>query len=131
MAVLITPSLRANAKEPELKLMNATAYCMGTTTATGLEVREGLCATDPDHMGDNWCAVIYKAIPDGNGGYKLGERLWILECEDTGPKTGGVYKGYTIDIYRNNKDRCQEIMDKVYEDGAKGKVYVQYVQAEG
>lgn len=123
-------SLNVNA-EPELKLMNCTAYHCGTVTATGKEVREGLCATDPSHLGDGWCAVVYQAIPDGNGGYKVGSMLWILECEDTGAKTSGVYKGYTLDVYRDSYERCQEVMDKVYENGAKGKVFVQYLQAEG
>lgn len=109
--------------------MHATAYTGGTVTATGKVPREGLAASDREHMGDGWTALVYRAIPDGNGGYTQGELLWILECEDTGGK--GVGAGYVIDIYRDNLDRCQELMNTVYENGAGGRVFVQYVQAVG
>lgn len=119
----------AKAEEPDIKLMNATAYTGGTKTATGKTPREGFVAVDKAHMGDGWVAVVYRAIPNERGGYDIGEMLWILECEDTGPN--GVSKGYTIDIYRDDLDGCQELMDEVYENGSKGKVFVQYVQGQG
>lgn len=130
MALLIWP-LSADAKEPELKLMHVTAYTGGTVTASGMKPREGLCATDNEHFSDGWCAVIYRAIPNDKGGYDVGEMLWILECEDKGPKDSGVSKGKVIDVYRDNLERCQDVMDTVYENGAKGRVYVQFIQAEG
>lgn len=112
--------------EPELKLVKVTAYTGGTVTASGCKPYEGICATDLEHMG--WVAVIYKAIPNGDG-YDLGPEIYTLECRDTGGEQ--IRKGRVIDIYRDNLERCQEVMDKVYEDGACGHVYVQYIPADG
>jgi 3D (Asp-Asp-Asp) domain-containing protein len=64
----------------------ATAYCKGTTTASGVNVRTGIAAADPD------------LLPVGSVIQvdKLGERYnGIYTIMDTGPKVQGRH----IDIY--------------------------------
>ena len=67
--------------------MTATAYCTGTTTATGMKVRYGVVAVDP------------RVIP-------LGSRLYIEAANGTwiygtavAADTGGAIKGNIIDLY--------------------------------
>src|SRR5262249_6663813 len=58
----------------------ATAYCKGTTTASGVNVRTGIAAADPD------------LLPVGSviQVYKLGERYnGIYTIMDTGPSVQG------------------------------------------
>ena len=65
---------------------SATAYCKGTTTASGVNVRTGIAAADPD------------LLPVGSviQVYKLGERYnGIYTIMDTGPAVQGRH----IDIY--------------------------------
>jgi 3D (Asp-Asp-Asp) domain-containing protein len=64
----------------------ATAYCKGTTTASGVNVRTGIAAADPD------------LLPVGSviQVYKLGERYnGIYTIMDTGP----AVQGREIDVY--------------------------------
>lgn len=73
--------------EPGARLrFTATAYCKGTTTASGVNVRTGIAAADPD------------LLPVGSVIQvdKLGERYdGIYTVLDTGPKVQGRH----IDIY--------------------------------
>src|SRR3954449_1520606 len=72
----------------------ATAYCKGTTTASGVNVRTGIAAADPD------------LLPVGSviQVYKLGERYnGIYTIMDTGPAVQGRH----IDIYVWN---CNEAL---------------------
>ena len=64
----------------------ATAYCKGTTTASGVNVRTGIAAADPD------------LLPVGSviQVYRLGERYnGIYTIMDTGPSVQGRH----VDIY--------------------------------
>ena len=64
----------------------ATAYCKGTTTASGVNVRTGIAAADPDLLPVGSVIQIYK----------LGERYnGIYTIMDTGPAVQGRH----IDIY--------------------------------
>ena len=112
--------LPKNVKADEVVEMNLTAYCTGTITASGTEVREGVAAVSRENMGK--VAIVY-TIKDG----QINELLGAFDCLDTGG--AGVKKGYTIDIYRTNLKRCQDLMDKVYENGAHGRVFVKFVDA--
>lgn len=110
----------------EPKLMYTTAYCCGTTTASGTHVREGVAAVDKKHIG--MTAIVYQ---DNNG--TLGPLIGYFECEDTGfggdkdgDGVGSIQEGKCIDIYRNNLERCQEYMELTG-----GKCWVQFVEAEG
>jgi 3D (Asp-Asp-Asp) domain-containing protein len=73
----------------------ATAYCKGTTTASGVNVRTGIAAADPD------------LLPVGSVIQvdKLGERYnGIYTIMDTGPRVQGRH----IDIYMWS---CYEALD--------------------
>ena len=73
----------------------ATAYCKGTTTASGVNVRTGIAAADPD------------LLPVGSVIQvdRLGERYnGIYTIMDTGPKVQGRH----IDIYMWS---CHEALD--------------------
>src|SRR5258706_8097206 len=72
----------------------ATAYCKGTTTASGVNVRTGIAAADPD------------LLPVGSviQVYRMGERYnGIYTIMDTGPAVQGRH----IDIYLWN---CNEAL---------------------
>jgi 3D (Asp-Asp-Asp) domain-containing protein len=86
--------VRSSAAADEISLPNqayhlrftATAYCKGTTTASGVNVRTGIAAADPN------------LLPVGSviQVYKLGERYnGIYTIMDTGPAVQGRH----IDIY--------------------------------
>jgi 3D (Asp-Asp-Asp) domain-containing protein len=73
----------------------ATAYCKGTTTASGVNVRTGIAAADPD------------LLPVGSVIQvdKLGERYdGVYTIMDTGPKVHGRH----IDVYMWN---CNEALE--------------------
>src|SRR4051794_1142268 len=85
-------ALEGDTKEPALPAQGtdlrfaATAYCKGTTTASGVNVRTGIAAADPE------------LLPVGSviQVYKLGERYnGIYTIMDTGPAVQGRH----IDIY--------------------------------
>jgi 3D (Asp-Asp-Asp) domain-containing protein len=81
---------------PGVKLrFTATGYCKGTTTASGVNVRTGIAAADPD------------LLPVGSVIHidRLGERYdGIYTIMDTGPSVQGRH----IDIYIWN---CNEALD--------------------
>lgn len=78
--------------------IEATAYCYGTTTASGKKVREGYAAMARGYLGKT--AIVYEDM-DGVPGDLIG----IYEIEDT----GGDYRiqeGRCIDIYIPDYDEC-------------------------
>lgn len=123
-AFVLAYAIEANAQEPEIKTMYLTCYTAkeGAITATGATVREGICAVSKDKLGYTaliWCED---------------EFIGYFECLDTGfggdadgDGIGSIENGTVIDIYRDNLDRCKEMM-KLY--GGK-KLKVQFVKAEG
>ena len=121
LIILVTLPLNANAEDsdPILIKAHATAYCLPGRTASGTEVREGICAmSDPSLIG--MTAVVYQRMPDGS----IGNYIGTYEIEDTGCSDN------VIDVWCTEED-CQGFMDKVYENGCKGKVFVQIVDAKG
>lgn len=73
----------------------ATAYCKGTTTASGVNVRTGIAAADPDLLPVGTVIQVDR----------LGERYnGIYTIMDTGPKVHGRH----IDIYMWN---CHEALE--------------------
>ena len=117
--VTSTSSVNAEDKEPTLIKAHATAYCLPGKTANGSEVREGICAmSDPMLIG--MTAVVYQRMSDGS----IGDYIGTYEIEDTGCSDN------VIDVWCTEED-CQGFMDKVYENGCKGKVFVQIVDAQG
>lgn len=70
--------------------VTATAYCCGTTTATGMRVRYGCVAVDP------------KVIPLGSRLYvEAADGSWIYGTA-VAADTGGAIKGNKIDLYVEN-----------------------------
>ena len=74
----------------------ATGYCRGTTTASGVNVRSGITAADPDLLPVGSVIQIDK-LPDRYNG--------IYTVMDTGPKVHGRH----LDIYMWNCDEALEL----------------------
>ena len=80
---------------PGLKLrFTATAYCKGTTTASGVNVRTGIAAADPDLLPVGSVIEVDKSGDRYNGIYTI---------MDTGP----LVQGRHIDLYMWN---CNEAL---------------------
>lgn len=113
----------ASAKEPELKLINATYYTSAHTakTASGNIVREGIVAADQK---PGTVAIIYQ-----NNDGKPGEIIGYYEVLDKGGAP--IMNGSVIDVWAPDKESGQEFVDLTYENDANGTVFVQYVEAVG
>lgn len=102
----------------------ATAYYLTGQTATGVDVRDGICAGCKAYMGKT--ILIYQRLP----GDELGDLIGIYECLDTGG-SDGIKKGKVIDVWCDGLDACQDFMDIVWSDGCRGKVFIQVTDAVG
>ena len=102
----------------------ATAYCLDGITASGKPVREGICAGKDEWFGKT--IIVYQRLP----GDKLGSLIGIYECLDKGG-TEAIKNGWVIDIWEPDLEACQELMDKVYEDGCEGKIFIQVIDGVG
>lgn len=112
-------------ERPYLQKMHATAYIgLSDITYSGTYVREGVAAANKKHIGQT--AIVYQRLP----GNKVGEVIGIYEIEDTG-NTKGITNDNVIDIWCIDLDNCQLLMDRIYEDGCQGKVFVQFLEAKG
>lgn len=99
--------------------MHATAYCLDGITASGEYVRDGICATgDKSHIGE--VAVLYQRLPDGTRGDYIGT-YDVRDC--------GCHEN-VIDVWCANLEECKQFMNRVYENGAKGKIYVYFEEKE-
>ena len=116
--VVLTSCISVKAEEqPTLIKMHATAYCLDGITASGEPVRKGICASGHrDWIGKT--VIIYQRLPND----EVGRMLWILEVKDTGCKEN------VIDIWRPTLDDCQSVMDTLYLDGCKGRIYCQVIE---
>lgn len=85
---------------PVQQLMEATAYCHGTTRCDGGVVRTGICAGKPEWYGK--VAAIYL---NDNG--SPGEFLGYFEILDTGGDER-IRNGTVLDIYIPDYDACIE-----------------------
>ena len=74
----------------------ATAYCRGTTTASGVNVRAGIAAADPDLLPVGSVVQVDKLPEKYNG---------IYTVMDTGPKVHGRH----VDIYLCNCDEAVQL----------------------
>lgn len=74
----------------------ATGYCRGTTTASGVNVRSGIAAADPDLLPVGSVVQIDK-LPDRYNG--------VYTVMDTGPKVHGRH----LDIYIWNCDEALQL----------------------
>lgn len=118
IAIALTFCLKAKAEDqPTLIKMHGTAYCLQGVTASGKDVRIGLCASGHRDWLGKTC-IIYQRLPDDS----VGDILYILEIEDTGCKES------VIDIWMPDLDTCQKVMNRLYEDGCKGRIYCQILE---
>lgn len=121
LVLALTP-MAAVADPIELDMVKgyATAYNLTGTTASGEQTRLGICASCSSHLG---CTIIlYQRLPDD----KIGDVIGIYECKDTGG-SDAIKDGKLIDVWRPDLDSCQAFMDRVYEDGCKGHVWIQVI----
>lgn len=122
ITILILATFESNASDEEAVLIkgHATSYCLKGTTASGQTVRKGICANGhKEWLGKT--IVIYQRLPDG----RVGEMIGVYECLDTGCGKS------VIDVWCPDMLICQVFMNRVYEDGCQGRVYIQVIEAEG
>lgn len=104
----------------------ATAYNGPTdTTCTGKKVREGICGGCKAYIGKT--IILYQRLPDNS----VGKIIGIYECEDTGTGTQSFQEGKVIDVWQPNDEAIQEFANLTYEDGCKGHVWIQVIEANG
>ena len=121
--MIILVSLPSRAAE-EFYKGHATAYCLPGTTASGLPVQPGICAMNKQVVKEQGLmgktVVLYQRLPDGTRGAELG----TYEIADTGCKKN------VIDVWFEDLEQCQQFMNKVYEDGCKGKIFYEIKEEE-
>jgi hypothetical protein len=125
IALTICPEAKAE-DQPTLIKGYATAYNGPTdTTCTGDKARNGICGGCSEYLGKT--IILYQRLP----GDEVGEILGIWECLDSGDSTDAFKEGRLIDIWCEDLEACQRFMDRVYEDGCQGKVFIQVLEADG
>lgn len=121
-------------------LMETTGYCHGTTGSHGDRMKEGYCAASPEMYGD--VVMLYEAIPQKDGTFRIGEYLDTLEIKDTGygystgqgestvrtdkRYEGTIEGGIHIDVYKENLQGCREWMKRT-----NGKVFAVVIEGKG
>ena len=121
-------------------LMETTGYCHGTTGSHGDKMKEGYCAASPEMYGD--VVMLYEAIPQKDGTFRIGEYLDTLEIKDTGygystgqgestvrtdkRYEGTIEGGIHIDVYKENLQGCREWMKRT-----NGKVFAVVIEGKG
>ena len=123
IATVLIFCLEVKAEEqPTLIKGYATAYNGPSEyTYTGKPVHKGICGGCQEYIGKT--IILYQRLP----GDEIGQIIGIYECEDTGPGTDGFREGRVIDVWMP-KDECQDFMDLIYTNNAKGKVWIQIVE---
>lgn len=113
-------------EQPELVKMRATAYPdTGNLTYSGTKPHYGTAGGRKDMIGKT--IIMYQRLPND----KIGEIVGYFDIEDTG-SAKGAREGHVIDVWKPNIEECQEFMERVYENGCQGKVWVQFIEdAEG
>jgi len=82
----------------EVVQMQATAYCLNGTTATGTKTRIGVAASKPEWFGRK--VAVYSKDKEGNPAEMIGE----YTIEDTGGKP--IRNGSVIDLWFPTYDEC-------------------------
>ena len=94
----------------------ATVYSDVGKTASCTDTRYGICATGNKELLGKY-VILYQRLPDDSKGDCLG----IFHVEDTGCKKE------VIDIWCS-KDMQNAIINKTYEQGCEGRIYIQTVE---
>lgn len=121
-------------------LMDTTAYYQGTHGSHGDRMQEGFAACSPEMYGNG--VMVYEAILQEDGTYRLGEYIDFFEIKDCGygyslgkgvskvrpdrKYTGSIEAGIHLDVYRDNLSRCWEWMHKTG-----GKVFAVIIEGKG
>lgn len=126
LLLLILWNLPAEASEKyPVKKMRVTCYTYpeGSLTASGCEVREGIVAAKKDWM--NALVVLYDMDMNFIGYFEVKDTGFGIDKNGDG--IGSIQEGTSIDVFRENMDRCKEWVN-VYGDYC----YVQVIpDAEG
>lgn len=94
----------------------ATVYSFKGITKTGTQTRIGMCASsNKGLMGKQ--IVVYQRLPDDSKGDVLG----IYTVEDNGCKENVIDLWYPEEL-------STKVINKTYENGCEGKVYIQIVE---
>lgn len=95
-------SVEYRAEEVQLQgiEMQATAYCLTGTTASGQQTHPGIVASKPEWIGKKM--MIYLKDNNGNQGNYLG----TYEVADTGGKS--IRTGNVVDIWMPTRDECMQ-----------------------
>lgn len=96
-------------------LGKTTGYILQGTTASGEEVRTGICASSRENLGKT--CILYLVNEDGS----IGEPYMVLECKDTGGNKL-IKEGKLIDVWFSDLDQVYEHM-KITD----GNVYIQFI----
>lgn len=99
----------------EPRKIEVTAYCLSGQTATGKNVRKGICAGAKEWLGKT--AVLYHENDLGQW-----ELYGIYEIEDTGSDLR-LQQGKSLDIWMPTYEECIEF--------GRQEMYVQIVDADG
>ena len=119
IAAMMLVDLHICAEEPELNKARCTAYVLKGTMANGEQVRKGACAFKRELIGKT--IIVYLRHPDGS----IGSMVGVYECLDHCPTE------HVIDIWAEDMEHAQEIMNKVYEEDAQGRIFYQVIDAKG
>lgn len=121
-------------------LMETTGYCHGKVGSHGDTMKDGYCAAAPEMYGD--VVMVYEAIPQEDGSFRIGEYLDTLEIRDTGygystgqgessvrddkKYQGTIERGIHIDVYKPDLSGCKEWMKRT-----NGKIFAVIVEGKG
>lgn len=94
----------------------ATVYSLDGLTKKGTQTSWGVCASGNKNLYGK-TVILYQRLPDGTKGDAIG----IYRVEDSGCDDD------VIDIWCPEKYQ-QKIIDRTYENGCEGKIYIQIVE---
>lgn len=124
LLLFLSSPAKVKAEEIGLREAHCTVYCQSKNpTANGNRVRLGICAGSDEYFRKT--IIMYQRKPDGS----VGDYIGVFECLDKGG-TDDIKNGKTIDVWRP-EDKYQEFIDFTYENGCKGNIYIQVIDAEG
>lgn len=107
LLLVLLYSLPVEAAEPsDLQLMRVTCYTYppGSITASGCEVREGIVAGKKEWIGA--LVILYDADMNFIGYFEALDTGFGIDRDGNG--IGSIQEGTSIDVFRDNMDRCKE-----------------------
>lgn len=111
--------VKAHSDDIPFARAEATAYVIKGITSSGAETRTGICASSRAEWQGKTLALYQR------NGDELGEFIGYYECLDSGCHIN------VIDVWCSDMNEAQAFMDRVYENGCNGHIYVQVIEAKG